>query len=458
MVTGVLAPQEPAVGDIERESVERWHPAVRVLFRFGFVVLGVGMAGVWLLHALLRTFGLSQAAVAEVARWTALHPLTDWVGAQIFDVPIDYTVTGSGDTAAKWAAAFTLLLAAVPVTVAWSALDRRRPNYARLYEWFRLLLRISLASALLLYGMIKVLPTQMSFNLERLVEPFGNMSPMAVLWAQSSLSEPYEMALGAAEVAAALLLILPVTAGLGSVLAVVVTLQVLLMNLSFDVPVKLFALQLFLCATVLAAPDIVRIVRALLGRAVESRTSTPLLSTPGANRILLVAQALMGGWLLCAMTVEAYDGWHTYGNARPKSPLYGIWNVTEYSVAGEQVPALVDFRDSPPSTGIPSPTERFRRIIFDIPQGMTVQRLDDSLVSFPARIDTDQHTVTLSKDTAHQWKLATFSYVQPQPDRLILEGTLGGRPVRMQLDQVDLAQYPAVSRGFHWVQATPYYR
>ncbi|MFG1774248.1 hypothetical protein ACGFIX_32090 [Nocardia salmonicida] len=457
MVAGVLAQREPIV-DVELEVVERWHPAVRVLFRFGFVVLGIGMAGVWLLHALLRTFGAPQATVSEVAKWTALHPLTDWVGTHIFDVHIDYTVTGSGDTAAKWVAVFTLLLVAVPVTAAWSVLDRRRPNYVRLYEWFRLLLRISLVSALLLYGMIKVLPSQMSFNLERLVEPFGHMSPMAVLWAQSSLSEPYERALGAAEVAAALLLILPVTAGLGSVLAVIVALQVLLMNLTFDVPVKLFALQLFLYATVLAAPDIVRIVRALLGRAVEARPQASLLSTPRGGRILLAAQVLMGVWLLGATTVEAYDGWHTYGNARPKSPLYGIWNVTVYSVGGEEVPALVDFRESPPNGGMPSATERFRRIIFDIPQGITMQRLDDSLVSFPARIDTDQHTITLSKDTTHQWKLATFSYVQPQSDQLILEGSLGGRTVRMQLDQVDLAQYPAVSRGFHWVQATPYFR
>ncbi|MFC8385770.1 DoxX family protein [Nocardia sp. NPDC057272] len=458
MVSGVLAQREPEVDGIEREAVERWHPAVRVLFRFGFIVVGIGMAGVWLLHALLRTLGVPQEMVSEVAEWMALHPLTDWVGTQIFDVPIDYTVTGSGDTAAKWVAVFTLLLVAVPVTAVWSVLDRRRPNYTRLYEWFRLLLRISLASALLLYGMIKVLPSQMSFNLERLVEPFGHMSPMAVLWAQSSLSEPYEMALGAAEVVAALLLILPVTAGIGSVLAVIVALQVLLMNLTFDVPVKLFALQLFLYATVLAAPDVIRVGRALLGRAVVARTSTPLLSTARGNRILLTVQVLMGVWLLGATTVEAYDGWHTYGNARPKSPLYGIWNVTEYSIAGEQVPALVDFREAPSSSGMPSATERFRRIIFDIPQGMTVQRLDDSLVSFPARVDTDQHTITLSKDTGHQWKLATFSYAQPQSDRLILEGVLGGRPVRMQLDQVDLAQFPAVSRGFHWVQATPYFR
>ncbi|MFC9965909.1 DoxX family protein [Nocardia ignorata] len=456
MGTQVLARPPVESAGHEEPQERRWHPAVRVLFRFTFVTVGIGMAGAWLLHALLRTLGLPQQVVAEIGKWTALHPLTDWVGAQLFDVRVDYTVTGSGDTAAKWISVMTLILVAVPVTAVWSVLDRRRPDYARLYGWFRLLVRFTLVSALMLYGMIKLMPTQMSFNLERLVEPFGHMSPMAVLWAQSSLSEPYEMALGAAEVTAAVLLILPLTAGLGSVLAVIVALQVVLMNLTFDVPVKLFALQLLLYAVLLAAPDLVRLVRALLGRAVEASPPTTLLTSPRGNRLMLGAQALLGLWFLVATAVEAYDGWHTYGNARPKSPLYGIWNVTEYSVDGEQVPALVDF--DAPATGLPNATERFRRIIFDIPQGMTAQRLDDSLVSFPARVDTGKQTVTLSKDTTHQWTIASFTYLRPQENQLILEGKLGGRQVRMRLDQVDLDQFPVVSRGFHWVQATPYYR
>ncbi|MGV9482702.1 DoxX family protein, partial [Gordonia aichiensis] len=256
--------------------------------------VGLGMAGTWLLHALLRTLGLSLETVTAIDKWTTLYPLTEWLGTTIFDVRIDYTVTGSGDTAAKWLAAFTMIVVAVPVTAVWSVFDRRRTHYVRLVVLFRLLLRFALVSALLLYGMIKILPTQMSFNLERLVEPYGYMSPMAVLWAQSALSEPYEIALGAAEVTAGLLLIVPLTAGLGSVLAVLVALQVVLVNLTFDVPVKLFALQILLYAMVLAAPEIVRIVRALLGHDVPARTP------PRGDRLLVGAQVLLGLWLLVA--------------------------------------------------------------------------------------------------------------------------------------------------------------
>ncbi|WP_157555416.1 DoxX family protein [Nocardia crassostreae] len=452
-----LSTAEAVRPEIGPEQDGSWHPLVRVLFRFGFVFVGVGMAGVWLAHALLRSFGVSQQTVTRVGEWASLHPLTDWIGLHIFDVRVDYTPTGIGDTATHWVSLFTLLFAAVLATVVWSVLDRRRLEYVRLYAWFRLLLRANLISALLLYGMMKMLPSQMSFNLDRLVQPFGEMSPMSVLWAQTSVSEPYEIALGAAEVTAALLLVLPVTAGLGSNLAAIVALQVFVLNLTFDVPVKIFSFQLLVYALVLAAPDIRRIVLALIGRALPPRLPDLVLATTRGNRILLAGQVLFGIWLLFTTVVECHDAWRTHGTARPQSPLYGIWNVTEYTVADQQLPPLIDYSDAS-NTQIFTPADRFRRIIFDIPIGITVQRMNDSLQSFPARIDTDRHTITLSKDLAHQYPFAVFGYEQPQPDQLILTGTLSGRPVRIQLDLVDLDRYPVVSRGFNWVQPAPYFR
>lgn len=450
-------PTEVRIAEPERVRPPRWHPLARLVFRFAFVYVGVGMAGMWLVHALIRTLWVPVQTVTEVARWLALFPLTDWLGAHVFDVPTDYRVTGSGDTAAQWVSMVSWLLVAVIATAVWSLLDRRRADYRRLYEWFRLLLRVSLISALLLYGMVKVLPTQMSFNLGRLVEPFGELSPMGVLWAQTSVSEPYEIALGAAEVTAALLLVLPRTAGLGAILAFIVTLQVALMNLTFDVPVKLFSLQLLAFSAVLAAPDIRRIVAALLGLAVPVRTTVPLLGSARGNRLLLAAQAIFGVWLLFAAISEAHDGWHLYGSARPHSPLYGIWNITEFTSAGKELPAVVDFGDSEPNPATIG-SERFQRIIFDVPEAVTIQRMNDSQISFYARIDTDHHTISLSADPAVRTTIAIFGYQQPQPDRLTLDGSLGGRSVHMVLEAVDLNRYPVVARGFHWVQPAPYLR
>lgn len=444
--------------DVAVTGEPRWSPLRRMVFRYSFVTLGVGMAGVWVLHMLLRSVGVSQQTVVGVAKWTALHPLTDWLGEHVFGVHVDWSYTGSGDTAANWVSIFTLLFVAVPITAVWSVLDRRRPDYVRLYAWFRMVVRLALMSALLLYGVTKLLPSQMAFALDRLVEPFGDLSPMAVLWSQTASSEPYEIALGAAEVTAGLLLILPFTSGLGALLSVVVTLQVFLLNLTFDVPVKILSGELLVYATVLAAPDIARTVRALVGRAVPVRWPEPLVSSPRGRRILVAAQVILGMWILFTTLGEGHDAWQTYGNGRPHSPLYGIWNVTEYTVAGQEVPALVDFRSAPSDGRLIGPADRFRRLIFDIPQGVTAQRMDDSLVSFPVEIDTDLHTVTITKDLAHQWKLAVLNYEQPQPDQLMLDGQLAGRPIHLRLTRVDLDRFRLISRGFHWVQPVPYLR
>ncbi|MEC3916474.1 DoxX family protein [Nocardia sp. CDC160] len=440
MVAELVA--EVRVEEPEPSAVERWNPLARIIFRYGFVVLGVGMAGVLVFHSLLRSLQVPESTVETMSKWTSLHPLTEWVGEHVFDTKVQWLFAGSSDTQANWISTFTLLLVAVPVTVVWSLLDRGRPNYARLYGWFRLTLRFALVSALLMYGMIKVLPSQMAFSLERLVEPFGDMSPMAVLWSSTAASEPYEIALGTAEIVAALLLILPITAGLGAVLSVIVCLQVFLLNLTYDVPVKLLALQLLVYALVLAAPDIIRIVRALTVGAVSPRTPEPLVTTPRARRILVWGQVIAGVWLLITTVMEGHDAWQLYGNGRPHSPLYGIWNVTEQTSNGQPVAAA----------------DRFRRLIFDLPQAVTAQRPDDSLQDLPAVIDTERGTVTITKDLDHVWKLATLNYQQPQPDQLILDGQFSGRPVRLVLSRVDLDSFRQLSRGFHWTQPAPYLR
>ena len=77
--------------------------------------------------------------------------------------------------------------------------------------------RFALASQMLTYGDGKACSLQMPFPfLIRLLEPFGNFSPMGVLWSSVGASPAYEMFAGSAEVLAGILLIIPATATLGA--------------------------------------------------------------------------------------------------------------------------------------------------------------------------------------------------------------------------------------------------
>src|SRR6202007_2547520 len=119
----------------------------------------------------------------------------------------------------------------------WSLLDRRRENYAALYKWFRLFVRFALASEMFLYGFDKLIPLQMPFPfLTKLLEPYGNFSPMASLWYSIGASPSYEIFAGSAEVLGGLLLLLPRTTTFGALVCLADMTQVFMLNMTYDVP------------------------------------------------------------------------------------------------------------------------------------------------------------------------------------------------------------------------------
>jgi hypothetical protein len=86
---------------------------------------------------------------------------------------------------------------------------------------------------------VKVIPVQMHYSaLTRLLQPFGTLSPMGVLWASMGSARPYEIFASFAEVAGGLLLIVPRTTILGALISFADMIQVDTLNMTYDVPVN----------------------------------------------------------------------------------------------------------------------------------------------------------------------------------------------------------------------------
>lgn len=152
---------------------------------------------------------------------------------------------GSGDTSLVWATVFTYALVSVVGGIIWSVLDTKREEYNEVNYWLCLMLRYGLAEISFSYGITKIFPMQMSFpNLSQLATPLGDFLPMRLLWMFIGYGQPYQIFTGMAEVLVALLLIWRKTALLGALLAVGVFANVAMLNLSYDVPVKIFSLHL----------------------------------------------------------------------------------------------------------------------------------------------------------------------------------------------------------------------
>jgi hypothetical protein len=424
-------------------QIPHWSLSSRVVFRFCVAYFGLFCLTTQILGGL---FPIPKVEIPDPAGLWPLRQIVFWAAAHVFRVarPLVYTGSGSGDKTFDWVLAFCLLVFAVLATAAWSLLDRNRRNYVSLHKWFRLFMRFALASEMLLYGMDKVIPLQMPFPyLTKLVEPYGNFSPMGVLWSSIGAAQSYETFVGCAEMLGGILLLVPRTTTLGALVCIADMTQVFMLNMTYDVPVKLFSFHLLLMASFLLAPEFPRLVRFFfLNRAVEPSTQPQLCRTRRANRIALAAQLIFGFLLVAGNAYSGWNGWYAYGGSRARSALYGIWNVEQLSIEGQvRSPLLTDYG-------------RWRRAIFDFPTRMAFQRMDDSLANYTASINADAKTLALTNNADKNWK-AEFKFQRIAPDRLTLDGNMDSHNVHMQLKLVDRNKFMLVSRGFHWIQEYP---
>jgi len=358
-----------------------------------------------------------------------------------------YKVTGSGDRAFDWTFAFCVFAAALLATAVWTILDRKRMNYIALNKWFRLFIRFSLGAVLVSYGLVKLVPLQMPYPfLTRLVEPYGDFSPMGALWYSIGASPAYEMFAGSAETLAGFLLFFPRTAMLGALIGLADAVNIFALNMNYDVPVKLFSFHLILLCLLLLAPDFPRLARSLFSREAVGPTRDPdSFQKPCANRVAFWFEAAFGMALILANTYHAQTRWYRSGGGAAKSPLYGIWNVDRSVIDGKLHEPLLSDR------------ERWKRVIFDQPARMTLQRMDDTFVNYDVKIDTSSGSVLFTrrddKDASSGLK-----FEQAAPGQMTLQGKLDGHEFSAQLRLLDRDSFLLVNRRFHWIQEVPFNR
>lgn len=428
--------------DTTAAPVPPWHPAALLAFRFSVAYLGLFC--LWFAQITFVFLGIVVRWVPEnLVAWqmTALDPVSRWIGEHVFGVDAVLALNGSGDQAGIWIQNGLVVVAAVLITVAWSILDWRRRACPRLAAWALTLLRLAVGGQLLFYGFAKLIPSQMPEpELTALLSRVGDLSPMALLWTQVGAAPAYEMALGAAEVTAGLLLFWPRTATAGALLSVISMAQVFLLNLTYDVPVKILSGHLLLMSLALLVPQVRRLANVLvLQRPSAPMTQPPLFTEPRRDRWATRAQLALGAWVVAACVLIGVTDWREYGGGAPRPELYGIWEVEEFRADGAPLPALVD-----------DPV-RWRRLVVDRTLS-AYQRMDDRLVAVTVTTDTPARVLTLATAEA---PYATFTYDRPAADRLVLRGHIGPTPAEVVLRAYDPERFPLRGTGFHWVQNAP---
>jgi hypothetical protein len=435
----ISASPVPAVSGVRRSRWPTWlalAPAPTgpawsrtLLIAFRFVVLYLFLP---------EDFGLERSF------W---QPMVSWVGKHIFQLsrPLDlFSEAGTGDDTAHFVLLFCKVALAAAAALAWTLLDRHSQDHRRLHAGARLYVRYTLGMALFGYGMFKLIKGQFMYLHEtKLEEPYGNLSPMGLLWAFMGYSTPYNVFAGAAEAGAAVLLFFRRTAPLGALLAVAVMTNVVMINFSYDVIVKLYSLNLLLMAVFLLAPDLRRLADLLvLHRPTAPRSATPPPQAPRWRRIgLLALKTVVIGYIVISITKSSLDRWLQWDRIRSKAEA-------KYARAYE----VDDFvRNGRPVPHSPHDAGRWQSLEFR-PQGAVVTAMDHRTYA----VDYDAARQTLAVPSGdRRTSLGVLACSRLDAEHLVLTGKLANDSLIVTLHSLDPKRFFLVSRGFHWIDEAP---
>jgi len=418
-----------------------WSRVKKTAFRFFFAFFG------------LFVFPFPISVIPFVSQITQPYSqfwtwLINIVGKNILGIEeeIALTFTGSGDKLYDWVQYFTILLLAVVITIVWTLLDRNRVSYRKLYRWFMLFLTYYLAYYMFVYGIIKIFYLQFGPpNLERLFQTLGQISPMRLLWTFMGFSESYTIFSGICETTAGIFLVFRRTRTLGGLTAFGVMLNVFMLNMSYDVPVKLFSFQLMIMGLFIALQD----YRRLLNFFILNKTAAPAdLSFVFKNkinyRILIACQTLLVGFIVINLATSSMNNRKSYGPEREKSPMYGVYNVENFVLNNDTLPPLT------------TDTLRWKRLLIDYPNFVSVIRMNESLQRYQSELDTvaQQYTFTVWQDTTNKY---IMDYERIGKD-LKMTGVLEGDTLQVDMKYYDLKNFGLLNRGFNWINEVPYNR
>ena len=416
-----------------------WSSGKKIAFRFLFI------------YIILYTFPfpIGIFSFAEDFNFAALwNPLVVWTGKTILKLPYEITVlpNGSGDTTWNYVQVFLFVMLSVFGTLIWSIADRQRLQYERLFFWLIVLLRYYLAVILIGYGFAKIIKTQFPFPFaNRLFQTYGESSPMGLLWTFMGYSAAYNFFTGMCEALAGFLLFFRHTRILGALLSIAVLSNIVMLNFTYDVPVKLFSMHLLLMSFFVVAPEWQRLINFfILNRASLADSIEPIFKNSRWQSAHLVGKGIFIIYILVSNTVTGLQNQKQLAELRKSSPasFKVAYEVDRYVINQDTLPPLLN------------DTRRWKRLLVNSAELVTVEYMDDAKISWRFSLDTLEHSMRImSYDSGTVYR---FQY-QREGDAYSLRGTLNNDSIKIGMRKVPY-DIPLISRGFHWINEYPFNR
>jgi hypothetical protein len=412
-----------------------WHVGTKVIFRFGFLY--------FLLYIFPFPFGwIPFTQVIQALYYQAWLAPVNWVGANILSISYEITIlpNGSGDTTYNYVLVFIFIVIAIAGTILWTIFDSKRNDYEKFWYWFVITLRYYLGIVLLSYGFVKVIQTQFPApSLETLLQPYGESTSMKLMWTFMGYSKAYNMFIGLAEVGAGLLLLFKRTRLIGALVAIAVMSNVVVLNFCYNIPVKLLSTHLLVIAIILVLPDVKRLIAFfILNKPTVPVPVQPAYKSAKDKYIYIIAKTVVIGMFLVSDIAQAVIMQQGLSEMSKRSALYGIYDVQEFILNGDTLPALT------------TDTRRWKRMYIHRPGSVSIQYMDGGSIYWNCQVDSLHRTMSL----ASMGSTITTQYnYQINHDTMTMTGGDPQTTIVFRVKSPD--NLPLLNRRFNWINEYP---
>ncbi|MEO6541788.1 MAG: hypothetical protein ABIN74_12370, partial [Ferruginibacter sp.] len=202
----------------------------------------------------------------------------------------------------------------------------------------------SLAMIAFGYGIQKIFALQMPFPmLGQMATPLGDLLPMRFSWLFIGYSAPYEIFSGVMEVLVAVLLLYRRTATMGALIATAVFINVMMLNLCYDIPVKLYSMNLVLLCLYLLVNEYRRIACFFVLN--RPAPTCSVYDYPLTKKWMRVTRIIIKLAIIFLLGKSFYENLQYFNKVKQatahKDFKPGVYDVTKYVVNKDTLPALI---------------------------------------------------------------------------------------------------------------------
>lgn len=360
------------------------------------------------------------------------NPLT--AACRLFGREIPFNPQISSDSILLYYLALLLLILACVLSLTIHFIPALKNTWPQLKTLLNKLFAYYLAFILFKYGFDKLFKAQFYLpEPNTLFTPFGQLDQDILYWSTIGTSHSYNLFLGTTEVLAALLLLFNRTRATGLFLSLGIIINVLAINICFDISVKLFSLVLLYLSLLGLLPHLTTFVKVFILK----KNVAPYVETPGFALLQHpLSRAGLKSLVIIFIFVQCFLPYAAQGNYNddlaPRPYLHGAYEITNIK---------------PVSDSAESAEPLIKRIFFHRAGFLIFQDKNDAMKDYKLEVDLTRHKLLLKDYNSSETELH-FVY-SVKDSTLEMQYFFKGKEYLLQAKAINWRKLPALQRQFH---------